>query len=144
MDCHRGNSLETVEVVTIPIAAKKQKSSAVKWSTKLDALREIRHKWCHCFSGVEEAISRMTKGGDLVSTNRRKRKQSHIRDGQRRLIVRGIRREPVDLGKFSRALLGLAAAEAERQAQADHAERAHSAGDEVASSRPSHRGGADA
>jgi len=34
--------------------------------------------------------------------------------------VRGIRRDQVDMGKFSKALIGLAAAEAERQAQAEH------------------------
>jgi hypothetical protein len=37
--------------------------------------------------------------------------------------VRGIRREPVDIGKLSKALLGLALAEAERQAQTEQAVR---------------------
>jgi hypothetical protein len=38
--------------------------------------------------------------------------------------VRGIRRDPIDITKLSKALIGLAMAEAERQAQAEHAEQA--------------------
>lgn len=46
--------------------------------------------------------------------NRRKRTE-------RRFTVRGVRRNPADIGKLSRALLLLAQAEAERQARAEHA-----------------------
>lgn len=46
----------------------------------------------------------------------------------RRVIARGIRRQTVDLGKLSRALLAIAQAEAE--AQAEH-ERRHAAGEEA-------------
>lgn len=56
-----------------------------------------------------------------MSVNR-KRKNNRTRQ-ERRFTVRGVRRDPVDLAKFSRALLGLAQAEAERQAQAEHAAR---------------------
>jgi hypothetical protein len=44
-------------------------------------------------------------------------------DGERRYTVRGVRREPVDVSKLSKALLGLVIAEAERQAQAEHTKR---------------------
>jgi hypothetical protein len=54
-----------------------------------------------------------------MSVNR-KRKNTRTRGQARRFTVRGVRRDPVDIGKFSRALLGLAQAEAERQAQAEH------------------------
>ena len=39
---------------------------------------------------------------------------------ERRLVVRGIRRDPPDMHKLGRALLSLAQAEAERQAQEQH------------------------
>jgi hypothetical protein len=53
-----------------------------------------------------------------MSSSRRRNQDKQAQHGERRFTVRGIRREPVDMGKFSRALLGLARAEAERQAQA--------------------------
>jgi hypothetical protein len=62
-----------------------------------------------------------------MSAYRKKRKNSRERE-QARFTVRGIRREQVDLRKFSKALLGLAQAEAERQARAQHTTRAQ-AGD---------------
>jgi len=37
----------------------------------------------------------------------------------RRIVVRGVRRDPVDLRKLSRALIALAAAQAEADARAD-------------------------
>lgn len=42
---------------------------------------------------------------------------------ERRLTVRGIRRDPPDVRKLGRALLHLAMAEAERQAQAEQSTR---------------------
>jgi hypothetical protein len=42
----------------------------------------------------------------------------------RRYTVRGSRRDPVDMTKLSKALIGLVLAEAERQAQAEHAAKA--------------------
>lgn len=41
----------------------------------------------------------------------------------RRIIVRGVRRDPPDIRKLSRALISLAMAEAEREAQAERAAR---------------------
>lgn len=51
----------------------------------------------------------------------RRKKNTHPKNRQeRRLVVRGIRRDPPDIRKIGRALLALAQAEAERQAQAEH------------------------
>ena len=58
----------------------------------------------------------------MTSKQRRNRK-GHLRNEERRFTVRGVRRDPPDIGKLSRALIGLAMAEAERQAQAEHAAR---------------------
>lgn len=55
---------------------------------------------------------------------RRKARRRGIGNDERRYTVRGIRREPVDISKLSKALIGLAMAEAERQAQAEHATQA--------------------
>jgi hypothetical protein len=52
-----------------------------------------------------------------------KRKNNKSRREERRFTVRGVRRDPPDLGKLSRALIGLAQAEAEREAQAEQAAR---------------------
>jgi hypothetical protein len=52
---------------------------------------------------------------------RRRAKRRGAQNDDRRYTVRGIRRETVDISKLSKALLGLAVAEAERQAQAEHA-----------------------
>jgi hypothetical protein len=56
-----------------------------------------------------------------MSLRRSKDHNKQARSAQRRFTVRAVRRDRVDMGKLSKALLGLAAAEAERQAQADHA-----------------------
>lgn len=50
------------------------------------------------------------------TTNRRYQKD-------RRIIVRGLRRDPPDIRKLSRALISLAMAEAEREAQAEQTAR---------------------
>ncbi|HEX3786121.1 MAG TPA: hypothetical protein VHX38_41265 [Pseudonocardiaceae bacterium] len=50
-------------------------------------------------------------------------KKKNTRHEERRFTVRGIRRTPPDLGKLSRALIGLAQAEAEREAAAEHTAR---------------------
>jgi hypothetical protein len=54
-------------------------------------------------------------------TSKRRNKKSYSRE--RRFTVRGVRRDPPDIQKLSKALIGLAMAEAERQAQAEQAAR---------------------
>lgn len=49
----------------------------------------------------------------------RRKKTSHRRE--RKFTVRSVRRDPVDMRKLSKALIGLAIAEAERGAEAQHA-----------------------
>jgi len=58
-----------------------------------------------------------------MASKRKKNRKFHRRDEERRFTVRGIRRDPPDVRKLSQALIGLAMAEVERQAQADHAGR---------------------
>lgn len=71
-----------------------------------------------------------------MSTHPRKRRNQHRYGHARRFTVRGVRRDPADMGKLSRALLGLAMAEAERQAQADHTARASDIDTPEAASQP--------
>jgi hypothetical protein len=52
-----------------------------------------------------------------------KRKKTTSHRQERRFTVRGVRRDPVDMSKLSRALIGLAIAEAECEAQAEQAVR---------------------
>ncbi len=52
-----------------------------------------------------------------------RRKNRNSRNEERRFTVRGIRRDPPDIQKLSKALIGLAMAEAERQAQSEQATR---------------------
>jgi hypothetical protein len=52
-----------------------------------------------------------------------RRKNRNSRNEERRFTVRGIRRDPPDIQKLSKALIGLAMAEAERQAQSEQAAR---------------------
>jgi hypothetical protein len=49
------------------------------------------------------------------------RKKNHK---ERRIVVRGVRRDPPDIRKLSKILIALAMAEAEREAQAAHPDRA--------------------
>lgn len=49
----------------------------------------------------------------------RRKKTSHRQE--RRFTVRSVGRDPVDMTKLSRALISLARAEAEREAEAQHA-----------------------
>ena len=58
-----------------------------------------------------------------MASKRRKNRNSHSRHEEHRFTVRGIRRDPPDIGKLSKALIGLAMAEAEREAQAEQAAR---------------------
>jgi hypothetical protein len=51
---------------------------------------------------------------------RHKKNRKPQRRDERRVVVRGIRRDPPDMRKLGKALLGLAQAEAERQAQEQH------------------------
>lgn len=55
-----------------------------------------------------------------MSSSKRRRQNERASSKQRRFTVRGVRRDQVDMGKLSKALIGLAEAEAERQAQAEH------------------------
>lgn len=55
-----------------------------------------------------------------MTSKRRQNRSGLSQDEERRYTVRGIRRDPLDISKLSKALLGLAMAEAERQA-AEHA-----------------------
>lgn len=54
------------------------------------------------------------------------RQSRGLRDVDRRYTVRGIRREPVDIEKLSKALLGLVVADLEKQAQAEHVQESGS------------------
>jgi hypothetical protein len=63
---------------------------------------------------------RNNKGGDLMAHSQRNRTSQ---SRERRFTVRGIRRDPPDMQKLGRALIGLAQAEAERQAQAEQTAR---------------------
>lgn len=72
-------------------------------------------------------------------TSKRRNKKSHSRE--RRFTVRGVRRDPPDIQKLSKALIALAMAEAEREAQAEQAARdaesaATSEGDEQSGGNP--------
>jgi hypothetical protein len=58
-----------------------------------------------------------------MASQQRRNKNSQSRREERRFTVRGIRRDPVDIGKLGKALIGLAIAEKERQAQAEQAAR---------------------
>lgn len=53
----------------------------------------------------------------------KRRTKRNSREEERRFTVRGIRRDPPDIQKLSKALIGLAMAEAERAAQAEQAVR---------------------
>lgn len=73
---------------------------------------------------------------------RRRNRTTH--NAERRFTVRGVRRDPPDIRKLSRALIGLAQAEAERQAQAEreaHAEQERRAAAEVTPSDTPQTGG---
>lgn len=51
------------------------------------------------------------------------RKNKKSRKPERHFTVRGVRRDPPDIKKLSKALIALAMAEAEREAQAEQAAR---------------------
>ena len=56
-----------------------------------------------------------------MTSKRKGNNKERGRREERRFTVRGIRRDPLDIRKLSKALLGLAMAEAEREAQAQRA-----------------------
>jgi hypothetical protein len=58
-----------------------------------------------------------------MASRRKGNSNSRIPREERRFTVRGIRRDPPDIRKLSRALIDLAMAEAERQAQAEQSAR---------------------
>jgi len=57
----------------------------------------------------------------MASARRKRRENNGMND--RRFTVRGVRREPVDIAKLSKALIGLVMAEEERKAEAEHQTR---------------------
>lgn len=57
----------------------------------------------------------------MTSKPNRKTKRRYQKD--RRITVRGVRHDPPDIRKLSRALISLAMAEAEREAQAEQTTR---------------------
>jgi hypothetical protein len=73
----------------------------------------------------------------LASKRKRKTKRRYRDD--RRITVRGVRRDPPDIRKLSRALISLAMAEAEREAQAE--QTAREAASAATSSDKPERGG---
>ncbi|GAB3172274.1 hypothetical protein GCM10027059_41760 [Myceligenerans halotolerans] len=64
-----------------------------------------------------------------------RKNQINRRRVERQLRVRGVRRDPPDLRKLSRALIDLAQADAEREAQAEHAARGAGKTDSKAAGR---------
>lgn len=58
-----------------------------------------------------------------MASRRKRNRNNRLPREERRFTVRGVRREPPDIRKLSRALIGLAMAEAEREAQAEQAVR---------------------
>ncbi len=58
-----------------------------------------------------------------MASRRKRNRNSRIPREDRRFTVRGVRRDPPDIRKLSRALIDLAIAEGERQAQAEQATR---------------------
>jgi hypothetical protein len=59
-----------------------------------------------------------------MTARKRRRRERNSQSDNHRYTVRGVRRDPVDIPKLSKALIGLAMAEAEREAQAEHKVRA--------------------
>ncbi len=78
-----------------------------------------------------------------MAHGRRKFRKDRVADEDRRYTVRGVRRDPVDIGKLSKALIGLATAEAERQAQAEHALTAGNSVEPEATSADEQRSGGE-
>jgi hypothetical protein len=78
-----------------------------------------------------------------MAHGRRKFKKGRVADEDRRYTVRGIRRDPVDIGKLSKALISLARAEAERQAQAEYALTAGNSAESETTSADEQRSGGD-
>lgn len=58
-----------------------------------------------------------------MASKKRMNRNGYQRREERRITVRGVRRDPPDIRKLSKALIALAMAEAERQAQAEQAVR---------------------
>lgn len=58
-----------------------------------------------------------------MSSKRKKTRSNRRRHEERRFTVRGVRRDPPDIRKLSKALIDLAMAEAEREAQAEQVAR---------------------
>jgi hypothetical protein len=71
---------------------------------------------------------------------KRRNKNSHKRE--HRFRVRGVRRDPPDIKKLSKALIALAMAEAEREAQAEQSERTNRPAD-ASNTREQTSGGLD-
>ncbi|MDQ1039915.1 hypothetical protein QFZ75_006331 [Streptomyces sp. V3I8] len=59
----------------------------------------------------------------MASRKKRNNRTRRTRQEERRLTVRGVRRDPPDIQKISKALISLAMAEAERDAMAEQEHR---------------------
>jgi hypothetical protein len=66
----------------------------------------------------------------------RRRNRRQPRRSERRISVRAVRRDPIDLRKLSRALLALAQAEVEAEAEARQRDERQEASEEPNSERP--------
>ncbi|WP_127466444.1 hypothetical protein [Streptomyces sp. B27] len=108
--------METFEMV----ATAAQRSHVAKWTNSIDAPTKINDKWIY---GVLISVNTRKKGGDLMASRRKGNNKAHRAREERRFTVRGIRRDPPDIRKLAKALIGLAMAEAEREAQAEQAAR---------------------
>ncbi|MGH3904688.1 MAG: hypothetical protein ACRDTE_10930 [Pseudonocardiaceae bacterium] len=79
----------------------------------------------------------------MASRRKQKKRHGYRQDEERRFTVRGVRREPPDIRKFSKALISLTMAEAERQAQAEHAAGHDTKSEPAAEERATPGGAAD-
>lgn len=102
------------------VAIAVQRSRVVKWTNSIDVPTKINDKWIY---GVLIEINTRKEGGDLMASQRKGNNKARRAREERRFTVRGIRRDPPDIRKLAKALIGLALAEAEREAQAEQAAR---------------------
>ncbi|WUI02870.1 hypothetical protein OHR68_14035 [Spirillospora sp. NBC_00431] len=73
----------------------------------------------------------------------KRKRHNQPRREERRFRVRGVRRDPPDMRKLGKALISLAQAEAERQAQAEH-QTCPQRGESEPGDQPQQEGGGDA
>jgi hypothetical protein len=106
--------VETFKMVATAV----QGSRVVESTNSIDVLTKINDKW---MGRVLISVNTRKEGGDLMTSKRKGNDKERRGREERRFSVRGIRKDPPDIRKLSKALLGLAMAEAERQAQAQQA-----------------------